>query len=189
MKRAGKIVLLILLVALFVEGIPQVNAQINSGIRAGLNFSDITELQPKSNNGFHVGTYLKISLAGLMTLEPAIQYSVRKFQSHPDYPTSKVSLKYIDVPLILRVGVLPFVNVFVGPQASVLLSRKYSGDGNFDAIGSLPKQELGGVTGIGVKLPLGINVQGSYDFGLSHLEHNGHKVKNKVFKISLGKDF
>jgi hypothetical protein len=86
-------------------------------------------------------------------------------------------------------SVLPFIHVFGGPQASVLLGTKYRGLGRYDTAGTLPKQELGGVAGIGFKLPLGINVQASYDFGLSNLEYNGHNIKNKIVKLSLGKDF
>ena len=41
----------------------------------------------------------------------------------------------------------------------------------------------GGVAGIGFKLPLGFNVQASYDFGLSELEYEGREIKNKIFKI------
>jgi len=188
MKNVEKLLILSLAVGLLAS-IPQANAQIKSGIRIGLNYADLTDLQPKSNNGFHAGAYLRISLAGIMALEPGLQYSQRKFNAHPGFPSRQVRLNYIDVPVIFRFGFLPFANIFGGPQASVLLGQKYTGNGRFDAIKSLPKQELGGVAGIGVKLPFGINVQGSYDFGLTHLEHNGHRVKNKVFKISLGKDF
>lgn len=180
--------MLVFLLGLFAS-IPQVNAQIKSGMRLGLNYGNLTDLQPRNNNGFHAGVYLKISLAGVMALEPGLQYSQRKFDAHPGFPSRQVRLNYIDVPLIFRFGFFPFANIFGGPQASVLLAQKYTGDGRLDAVRSLPRQELGGVAGIGIKLPLGINVQGSYDFGLTHLEHNGHQVKNKVFKISVGKDF
>lgn len=166
-----------------------VQAQMKSGIRAGLNYPDLSILNPQNNNGFHMGTYLKISLAGVIALEPGIQYSQRKFYINPNDNNQTVNLKYLDVPLVFRMSILPFVHVFGGPQASVLLGKRYRGLGSFDTVGNLPKQELGGVAGIGFKLPLGINAQASYDFGLSSLEYNGHNIKNRIVKVSIGKDF
>src|SRR5690606_30897362 len=114
-----------------------------------LNYPDLSILNPQNNNGFHVGSYLQISLAGIIVVEPGIQYSQKTFYINPDANTPTVNLKYMDVPLIFRMSVFPFVHVFGGPQASVLLGKKYKGTGNFDTAGDLPKQELGGVAGIG----------------------------------------
>jgi hypothetical protein len=167
----------------------QAHAQVKAGLRAGINYADLTQLLPKYGNGFHAGTYLKFSLASLLELEPGIQYSQRKFDVHPGYPGNSLHLNYIDVPIVVRMGLLPFVDVFAGPQASVLVARKYKGGGQFDRTTEFHEQELGALVGIGVSLPLGINIQGSYDFGLSNPVHNGHEIKNRIFKISLGKDF
>src|SRR5690554_3006842 len=101
MKRVEKILMLVIAVGLLAS-IPQANAQIKSGIRLGLNYGDLTALQPKNNNGFHAGAYLKISLAGIMALEPGLQFSQRKFHAHPGFPSRQVRLNYIDVPVILR---------------------------------------------------------------------------------------
>ena len=167
----------------------QAEAQVKAGLRVGVNYAELTQLLPQHGNGFHAGTYLKFSLAGVLELEPGIQYSYRKFNVHPGYPGNSLHLNYIDVPILARMAVLPFVDVFAGPQASLLVGRKYKGGGQFDRTTEFHEQELGGLVGIGVNLPLGINVQGSYDFGLSNPVHNGYEIKNRIFKISLGKDF
>lgn len=167
----------------------QAEAQVKAGLRVGINYADLTQLLPKYGNGFHAGTYLKFSLAGVLELEPGIQYSHRKFNVHPGYPGNSLHLNYIDVPIVARMGLLPFVDVFAGPQASVLVGRKYKGGGQFDRTTAFHEQELGALVGIGINLPLGINIQGSYDFGLSNPVHNGYEIKNRIFKISLGKDF
>lgn len=167
----------------------QLQAQVKAGLRAGVNYGDLTQLLPKYGNGFHAGTYLKFSLAGVLELEPGIQYSVRKFDVHPGYPGNSLHLNYIDVPILARMGLLPFVDIFAGPQASVLVGKKYKGGGQFDRTTEFHEQELGALVGIAINLPLGINIQGSYDFGLSNPVHNGYEIKNRIFKISLGKDF
>jgi len=187
MRSFLKIVFLWAAVTVGAQSLAQ--AQVKAALRAGINYADFSQLNPSEAAGFHAGTYLKVSLAGLIELEPGIQYSQRKFNVQPDLPDNRLALHYIDVPLLLRVGLLPFVDVFAGPQASVLVGRRYKGDGRFDQTAEFHEQELGALVGLGLNLPLGINVQGSYDFGLSNPVHNGHEIKNRVFKLSIGKDF
>jgi len=182
-------ILSVLLLIFFFSCFQHANAQVKAGVRMGLNYTDLTELRPQDNSGFHLGTYLKLSLAGIVAVEPGAQYSKRKFTLYSNGPTSNVTFNYLDFPLILRLSVFPFVNVFGGPQASVLIGEKYRGPGSYDTRNHLPNQELGGIAGIGVNLPLGFNLQASYDFGLSDLEYDGNISKNRIFKISLGKDF
>ncbi|MEX2591349.1 MAG: porin family protein [Anditalea sp.] len=182
-----RLVLTMMLFIFFLAGFQEIKAQVKAGVRAGLNYPNISVLNLEDNNGFHVGTYLKISLAGIVALEPGIQYSHREFVSKAGSPSYKVDLNYLEMPLIFRLSIFPFVNIFGGPQPAVLVGKKVSGEGYFDSMGNLPHYEMGGVAGIGIKLPLGFNIQGSYDFGLSHLEDQA--IKNRIFKLSLGKDF
>lgn len=174
---------------LLLVGMQHATAQIKPGFRLGLNYAETKNFNIVEHNGFHVGTYLNISLAGIAALEPGAQFSQRKLPFVANGTSSQVTLGYFDFPLIFRLSVLPFVNVFGGPQASVLVGEKYKGPGSFDFRKSLPNEEMGGIAGVAVKLPLGLNVQASYDFGLSELEYNGISRKNRIFKISLGKDF
>jgi hypothetical protein len=181
----------LLLMILMVSGVQQINAQIKSGIRLGLNYPNLTELTPQDNNGFHMGSYIRFSLAGIVALEPGFQYSQRKFpvKSNLSSSTSTVKLKYLDIPVIFRLSLLPFVNVFGGPQASVLVGKKLKGEGDIENLHGLTSHQIGGVAGIGIKLPLGINIQGSYDFGLPDLSFQGQTINNRIIKVSLGKDF
>jgi hypothetical protein len=178
-----------LLLILIFAGNQQVQAQVKAGVRAGLNYPNMSVLNPEDHNGFHIGTYLKISLAGIVALEPGIQYAHREFTSQWNNNTYEVNLNYLEVPMLFRLSVFPFVNIFGGPQASVLLKKKWNGEGYMDSMGTLPSYEMGGVAGIGIKLPLGFNVQGSYDFGLTPLDYNNQEIKNRIFKLSLGKNF
>jgi len=185
MKKTNLVISLLGL-ALLISGYQQVNAQVKAGARIGLNYEDINVLNIKENNGFHVGTYVKLNLLGIVALEPGLQYSHTSFYPNPALSSPKVNLNYLQIPIIVRLGVLPFVNIFAGPQTSLLVSKKSKGEG-WDLEG-IPGQEVGVITGVGVKLPLGFNVQASYDFGLSAISHNGQEIKNSVFKLSLGKD-
>lgn len=179
----------LLLVILMISSVQQINAQVKSGIRLGLNYPNLTVLTPQNNNGYHIGSYIRFSLVGIVALEPGFQYSQRKFPFQSNFSSSKLTLKYLDIPVIFRLSPLPFVNVFGGPQASVLVGKKWRGEGDIDDLHGLSSHQIGAVAGIGIKLPLGFNVQGSYDFGLSDLNYQGQNINNRIFKISLGKDF
>ena len=171
----------------FLAGFNQVNAQVKSGVRAGLNYPGLS-FNPQHNNGYHLGAYVKVSLAGIVAVEPGMQYAHKQFTSDQHASPYKMNLNFLEVPVLFRLSVFPFINVFGGPQASVLLGKRSSGDMDY-ALWDLPRHEVGGVAGIGVKLPLGFNIQGSYDFGLADLEYQGQQIKNRTFKLSLGKNF
>ncbi|WP_186756943.1 porin family protein [Echinicola salinicaeni] len=182
MKTRLIIILLFLLV-----GYQEVKAQ--TGIRLGWNYPEMHDISSDRNSGFHAGFYKKIKLLGLLGVEPGIQYS-QKGGEIDDMGTKGVErLHYIDVPVLVRLGFLPLINVFAGPQASFLVARKYEGVTDISSINELSKVDFGGVVGVGVNLPLGFNVQGSYDFAFSDLNYNDMDTKNRLFKLSIGKTF
>ena len=165
----------------------QATAQVKAGARFGLNYEDVNLLNIRENHGFHVGTYIKLHLLGIATLEPGLQYSHTSFYPNTGVSSTKISLNYLQAPIIVRLSILPFMNIFAGPQPSLLVSKKLKGEG-WELEGAAG-QEVGAVAGIGLKWPVGFNLQASYDFGLSDMSHNGREIKNRVFKFSLGKDF
>ncbi|GAB3657785.1 hypothetical protein GCM10028791_30410 [Echinicola sediminis] len=164
-------------------------AQAQTGIRAGWNYTDIKGISTKGNAGFHAGLYHKVNFLGLLAIEPGVQYSQRNFEVSDQGQLTQDRLHYVDMPLVIRLGFIPLINLFGGPQASVLLARNYNGSTEASSLGTLSRFDLGGVVGLGINLPLGFNVQGSYDFGFKDLNYNEMETKSSVFKVSLGKNF
>jgi len=163
--------------------------QAQTGIRAGWNYTDIKGINADGNTGFHAGFYHKVNFLGLLAIEPGIQYSQKGCEVDEMGGVAKERLHYIDVPVIARLGFIPLINIFAGPQASVLVARNYEGNTEVSSLNELTKFDIGGVVGIGINLPLGFNVQGSYDFGFTDLNYNETNTQNSVFKVSLGKNF
>ncbi|MHA7130948.1 porin family protein [Algoriphagus namhaensis] len=180
-----KILLLFTLFGLFQT------AQAQFGLRAGFSSANFEDTNFKPKSGFHVGAYYRAE-AGFFSVEPGIQYAMKGYETNNDQTGAKIDeqLSYVDIPVLVRLNFLPALNVFAGPQASVLVSRKYT-----DATGTNTSTEpirgydVAGVVGLGANLPLGINAQVSYDFGLTSLNYFNTDVKNRVFKLSLGYDF
>ncbi|MBB6328572.1 hypothetical protein FHS59_004228 [Algoriphagus iocasae] len=163
-------------------------AQAQFGLRAGLNSSNFSDTNFDAKLGFHAGGYYKLDL-GIIDIEPGVQYSQKGYEGTDTMNGDDINerLNYIDVPVLVRFNFLPVVNVFAGPQGSILVSRKYDLGGTTSTSTEVIKgYDIGGVVGVGVNLPLGLNVQASYDFGLSSLNYFNTDVKNRVLKISLG---
>ncbi|MEN2283539.1 porin family protein [Algoriphagus sp. SE2] len=173
---------------LFIGFISTAHAQF--GARAGLNSSNFSDTNFSNKQGFHLGAYYRIQL-GVIDIEPGLQYSKKGYKGTEDISGIEVNerLNYIDVPVLVRFNLLEAVNIFGGPQASVLASRKYElGSTTSSSTDVIRGYDIGAVLGVGINLPLGFNVQASYDLGLTSLNYLNTDVKNRVFKVSLGID-
>jgi hypothetical protein len=164
--------------------------QAQFGVRAGFSNPNFVETNFDANPGFHAGVYFRKEL-GFVAVEPGIQYAQKGYTTAVG-PLGGINerLNYVDLPLLLRLNFLPFLNVFAGPQGSILVSRKYETGGNTDtSTDPIKAYDIAGVVGVGVKLPLNLNAQVSYDFGLQNLNYYNQDVKNNVLKLSVGIDF
>lgn len=179
-----------ILMVFFLVGLAA-TAQAQFGVRAGFNSANFSETNFDAKSGFHLGAYYTIG-SGFLSFEPGLQYSQKGYQGTEAGTGRSVDEKlgYIDIPVLARLNLIPAINIFVGPQASLLLSSEYKlGEDSFDSSEAIRGYDLGGVVGAQLKLPLGLNAQASYDFGLSSLNYYNTNVKNQVFKVSLGYTF
>ncbi|MEB2783786.1 porin family protein [Algoriphagus persicinus] len=164
------------------------NAQF--GVRAGYSLANFSNFESDATGGIHAGVYYRKEL-GFISIEPGIQYSQKGYRiDQATAGETKERLNYVDLPLLLRVNFLPILNVFVGPQGSLLVSRKYEAGGNTEtSTEAIKAYDIAGIVGVGVKLPLNLNAQVSYDFGIQSLNYFNQDVKNNVLKLSVGIDF
>ena len=161
------------------------------GVRAGLSSANFSDTNFNANVGFHVGGYYRFGTS-LLEVEPGIQFGQKGYETNNPTNGNVITetLNYVDVPILFRLNFLPAINVFGGPQLSVLASRNYEEPGNVQtSTEPIRGYDLGAVVGIGGYIPGGINLQLSYDLGLSSLNYFNTDVKNRVLKISAGFDF
>lgn len=181
-----------LLVFVFALGIfGTVQAQF--GVRAGFSSANFSNFDSDAIAGFHAGAYFKKDFE-FFSVEPGLQYSQKGYERNGMTGTSAVKnekLSYLEVPVLVRVNLLPYLNVFAGPQGSILVSRKLEFvDGSTEtSTEPIKGYDVAGVVGIGANLPLGLNAQLSYDIGFQSVNYYDQDVKNNVLKISLGYDF
>ncbi|KEO74663.1 porin family protein [Anditalea andensis] len=187
-----KFTIVIIMLVMCMVSVHEVKAQfLNAGVRAGLSYPNLSGIDADTFTGFHAGTYFRMNFLGLWSVEPGIQYSQKGFRSLSSSQGGESSDRFhtIEVPVLVRFTLLPLVNIFAGPQASYLVGRNFSGATSFTNTDNLRNYDLSGVVGVGLNLPLGFNLQGSYDFGLTSVNYDGLDSYNNVIKISLGKDF
>lgn len=164
------------------------NAQF--GLRAGYSSANFSDTNFSSRSGFHAGAYYTFGTS-FIKVEPGLQFAQKGYKGTDDLGVLiDEQLNYIDIPVLVRLSLLPMVNVFAGPQASFLASRNYQlGPITSKSLEVLTGYDLAGVVGAQVNLPMGLNLQASYDIGLRSLNYFNTDVKNRVFKISLGYSF
>jgi opacity protein-like surface antigen len=137
--------------------------------------------------------YNSLFIGNSIAIEPGVFYSVKGTQND-DFANSRAILKYVDVPVLLRVYLSEGLNVFAGPQLSFLTSSKFEGDlfgstVSFDTE-SVSNSDFGVLMGLGYNLPKGLNLQASYNYGLSPVFKNSNvDVYNRGFQFSLGVTF
>jgi hypothetical protein len=175
---------LALVLTVFTASIFGVNAQIQFGIKAGANFANMTNAEgSKSLVNFNGGALVKIPLADAFSLQPEVVYSGQGAK----FDGGKVSLNYINVP-VLATYTLP-VGVFfqTGPQIGFLMSAKQKVDGeeSVDIKSSLKSTDFSWAIGAGYLVTsanIGFNVR--YNLGLSKIADGGDS-KNTVFQVGV----
>ncbi|WBX74635.1 porin family protein [Tenacibaculum pacificus] len=134
---------IILMTFLLIGGIQLSKAQVNYGIKAGVNynsnsFSDVKNdvlSGGESKTGFHAGVWLrgKIPILG-MYIQPELVYTQLNsdviFKPNTSSVTVKTSytLNKIDVPVLLGKKIFKFGRVFAGPSFQYIIDGDFGTD-------------------------------------------------------------
>ena len=176
------------------------NAQVNFGAKAGVNFSDITGDDVDSFTGrtaFHVGVVAEIMVSDMFAVQPELLYSAQGSDYEEDFEgetyEGEVPVDYLNIPIMakLYVGEGGF-SVEAGPQIGLLLSAKDKGEGYEEDIKDQVKGTDFGVNfGLGYKLENGLNFGARYNLGLTDVNDSetldsGSEYKNSVIQVSVG---
>ena len=189
-----------LLLSFLLLGTVAVQAQNESGfgVRGGANFftwggSDVSSNDYNNRVGFHAGFYGNGFISDRFSIEPGLYYSVKGTQTD-DMVNSRAVLDYVDLPVLFRIYATDGVNLFFGPQASVLVGSSFEADALGNTYGwdtdNISDFDAAVVVGVGYNLPKGLNLQASYDFGINPVfKDSDASVYNRGFKLSAGISF
>ncbi|MCR4395575.1 MAG: PorT family protein [Candidatus Saccharicenans sp.] len=214
MKKSVVIFLMVLMFALLAS---PARALVSFGFKGGLNNSKIV-FSPaidmpgqKYLQGYCFGAFFSLNF-GPIGLQPEILYSRRGLEAQmlldPSDPASlaqaKVMLDYIEIPLLVRLNVIPAgpvkLYIFGGPSYGFLQKAKaritYMGaTEEEDVKNDFKNQSLAAVGGLGldIKIPLlfKVTADARYHYGLSNILSENtsvptDKARNSGFSILLG---
>ena len=186
------------------------NAQVNFGVKGGVNIASITGDETdgiKSNVGFHLGAVAEIEISELLSFQPELLFSTQggKYEESEEILgvtvnyEEKVNLSYINVPLILKVYVSDGFAFEVGPQFGLLVGAKSKYDisgggesesGDEDIKDFVSGLDLGAGFGASFKTESGLFFGARYVLGLSNInDFDGAdevNQKNSVIQASIG---
>ncbi|MBX2945367.1 MAG: PorT family protein [Cyclobacteriaceae bacterium] len=170
-------------------------SQIEGGVKFGVNIAnqkiDVEgfNFSPDSKLAFHVGGYLNLPFGGSFSVQPELLFNSVGFKVESGGDTYKETWNYVAVPVMLRYNINDMINLHVGPQFSFLMNAKGEFDGNSEDIEDTQSLEVAAGFGLGINLPMGLNLSARYVLGLSNvydLDNNDGKITNNVFQISAG---
>lgn len=199
-------------------------AQTTFGINAGVvnsnwkgealnTVSEVVDLtngfiSTRSKTGFTIGGYANIPLAENISLEPGISYSQKGYGMRGDIKIdalkflgvnarANVESHYIDVPLTVNVTVAKGLQIFAGPQVSLLAKTnvhvKTSMLGislynkRLDITDNFNRIDAGIKGGVGYQFNNGFNIKAAYEHGLTRLDNNNNfNAYNRAVKLTVG---
>ncbi len=188
---------IILLIA--IAAFSGVKAQVQLGIKAGLNISSLSlssgalgDGESKSSlTAFNGGLFASLPIAESLSVQPEINYSGQG-TSLTGQGGEKGSLNYdyLNVPVLFKYSHESGLFAETGPQAGFLLSAKVkSGGTSFDIKDQVQSFDFSWALGLGYKLQdLGLGIDVRYNLGLTNTIKNpddGSSAKNGVFQIDL----
>ena len=176
-----------LLMALLLPGTAV--AQVALGIKGGLTFADLSDLDVDGRTGYAAGVALRFAPSGVLSIQPEVMYVAKGAE--------EIELGNIDLPLLLKFDLpLTVVNVYAeaGPYASFNVSCDIPEvTPGVDPCDDIEHTDFGGIVGGGVRLggTRGLNLEARYQFGVTDLDSSGATFdpKNETWFLLAGFDF
>ena len=105
------------------------NAQVNFGLKAGMNYSTMYDeetpvgFNAKPKAGFAGGAFLSIPIIPFIGIQPEAMFSQKGYIARGDNYEYSLTTNHLDLPILLKLKPLPFLHIVGGPMYSYTLSR------------------------------------------------------------------
>jgi len=155
------------------------HSSIGLGIKAGLNFTNITSASSISNSsetGYQIGIFLDPASKSVLGSRTELLYSHQGYNYATGQTTGKVYLDYIMLAQLMAINITHFVQIQIGTQIAYLLNAKAdstsqsTGNASIDnALSYYNRVDFGFSGGLEVRPFLGIIVGERYNLSLTNL--------------------
>jgi len=165
-------------------------------------------LTTQNRTGFYVGLNTTIPLSKSIFVQPGLYYSQKGYEMRGDFAIkgleflganarARLQNDYIDIPVLIKANVANGLQIFGGPQISYLSTSKLkinAGALGFDLYNKtidskeqFNQWDMGLVGGLGYEFKNGLNINASYNYGLSRVDANKNvNGYNNGFKVGVG---
>jgi hypothetical protein len=165
------------------------NAQVNFGIKGGLNFYNLKgdDIEADSKVGLHLGALAHIHLSETWAIQPELVFSGQGAEADDSGDDVKLALNYLNAPLMFQYMFDNGFRLQAGPQLGFLLSAKAKSEGNStDVKDNFNSIDLSLPIGVGYISPSGFGVDARYAFGLSNVnENDDSEIMNSGFQLGV----
>ena len=183
-----------LAIGLFFTLLFNVQAQETSfGIKGGFNSASLSDdegFTTDARNGFHVGIYGEARLSDFIAIQPELLYSQQGSEIESEDTEYKQKVDYINLPVMLKLYLIPGVFAEVGPQIGLAINDETESNvrGLFSAEQETDPNsfDYGVNIGAGFKLLNGVQAGVRYNYGLGDLYDESDDFNNRVVQVYLG---
>lgn len=183
-----------------VLGILQIsNAQIDFGIKAGINYNsdnfqnvkDDVLSGAKSRAGYHAGIWFRGTLGGIF-IRPELIYTELKSEAnylstYVSSTTKEANFKFqkIDIPILIGKNFFNFINVFVGPSFQYIIDSEFDIEELKES--SISKEfSVGLQAGVGVEFDkFGLDLRWERSFSDSEMEFFNNNINKVVRRVEF----
>ncbi len=184
----------IILFLLFFVGIISVKAQLNAGIKGGVNISDLQVFASDNsvNNdafqtraSYHIGTFVNSSFSDHFGIQVEVLFSNKGFKYETDsIGTLNASLNYLNFPVLFYYRPAKLVEIEFGPEFGYLISGE-------DLVKSFDMGiDIGLRFRLSPKFNAGIRYYQGFKFDMKKGNYNSGegspKYSNSTLQVSLG---
>jgi hypothetical protein len=184
------------LLLLTVFSLAAANAQVQFGVKAGANFSNLSvsgdngsEADTKTKVGFHGGAFVSVPVFSEFTLQPELVFSSQGAKSDMSGNDFTLNSNYLNIPVLLKYNNESGFFAEIGPQLGFLMSAKVkSGGVSADVKSAYQSTDVSGVLGIGYLIKsVNVGIDARYNLGFTNIakDSGDEKLKNSVFQVGL----
>lgn len=192
-----------LLISVLLISLEEAKGQLIYGVKAGANINTINTYldgapswvdfddNVESSVGFHAGLFLVVDLSKKFSFRPEIEYIQKgvRDSGYPsvNIPSYKITVSYIQVPVIFSYKIFNKLCVEAGPGFGYLISSKSDSDlTTFPAETYTVKLEVSVLGGFRYTLFQKIDVIARYSLGLSNIQDSMYYAQNPETSEIIG---
>lgn len=190
MKR---IIIALLLIVSSTSVFSQVKAR--PGIRAGVNYSKLTNTTLDAKAGLYAGVFLNIQFTNFYALQPEVSYSNQGGKSNIS-GVEDLSIDYVSVAVMNKFFVMndQKLHLMLGPTFETNFEDNFVRLANGSTIGEVTPVDIGFVLGVGYQFKSGLVIEARYKQGLIDVDYEDNHIENKnqlnsVFQVGAAYKF